>query len=401
MANRINPMTITSMEISKLGRFEILSELGKGAMGLVYKAYDPLLDRTVAIKTLNLSRDKKEAADYEARFYQEAKAAGGLNHPNIVTVYDIGNNDNIAYMAMEHLEGKELRDLMVPGKPLPVKQVIDIATQVCDGLAFAHDHHVVHRDIKPANIMLLHNGLVKITDFGVARRRTSEHQSGAGIVLGSPRYMSPEQILGKRADHCSDIFSLGVVLYEMLTGVSPFTGENLNAMMFQIINLVPPPPQLTNPDVPEMLNYIVAKALAKSLDARYPNVKVMANDLRECDRLMQAGSTGIAAGLRMIKLIPQKIAHSLIDPDIGSELTSTPSPKSRHGDAAAEEASASARAQALRDHRLGEDTVDNMEPFVAQPARSPHSLQWKNREKFLLGVSVILALIVVAILFFA
>ena len=269
------------MEPRTLGRYELLAELGKGAMGVVYRANDPLLDRQVAIKTVNMSFDPEEMAEYEGRFYQEAKAAGSLNHPNIVTIYDIGKSGNIAYMAMEFLQGEELRNLMSTGQPQAAARAVEISAQVAEGLAYAHQHGVVHRDIKPANVMLAVTGLAKITDFGIARMRSAEVKTQTGIVLGSPRYMSPEQVAGKRAEPRSDIFSLGVILYEMLTGKPPFTGEDVTSVMFQIMNLVPPPPSSINTRVPEILDFIVAKAIAKSLDDRYASAEEFAKDLRE------------------------------------------------------------------------------------------------------------------------
>ena len=201
---------VSTQEITQqLGRYELLSELGQGAMGVVYKARDPVLDRVVAVKTINLTLPKDELSEYEARFYQEARAAGGLNHPNIVTIYDIGKSERVAYMAMEFLEGEELRSVLSAREPLPVELALDVAAQVADGLAYAHDRHIVHRDIKPANIMVVRDGLVKITDFGIARMRTNEVKTMTGMILGSPKYMSPEQVAGKRADHRSDLFSLG------------------------------------------------------------------------------------------------------------------------------------------------------------------------------------------------
>jgi serine/threonine-protein kinase len=269
------------MEPRTLGRYELLAELGKGAMGVVYRANDPLLDRLVAIKTVSMSLDPQEMAEYEGRFYQEAKAAGSLNHPNIVTIYDVGKSGNLAYMAMEFLQGDELRSLLGTGQPLPVARAVDIAAQVAEGLAYAHQHGVVHRDVKPANIMLSATGLAKITDFGIARMRSAEVKTQTGIVLGSPRYMSPEQVAGKRAEPRSDIFSLGVILYEMLTGRPPFTGEDVTSVMFQIMNLVPPPPSSINARVPEVLDFIIAKAIAKALDDRYASADELAKDLRE------------------------------------------------------------------------------------------------------------------------
>lgn len=267
--------------ISTLGRYELFAELGQGAMGTVYKARDPLLGRIVAIKTVNLSLPKDEVAEYEARFYQEAKAAGQLSHRNIVTIYDIGKSESLAYMAMEFLQGKELREILGSREPIPLEKALDIAAQVGDGLQYAHEHHVVHRDIKPGNIMVLDDGEVKITDFGIARMRNNEVKTMTGMILGSPKYMSPEQVAGKRADTRSDIFSLGVVLYEMLTGTSPFVADNIHGVMYQTLNFNPPAPKTLNPELPDVLNFIVAKALAKNVDDRYQHSNDFANDLRE------------------------------------------------------------------------------------------------------------------------
>ncbi|HUW26756.1 MAG TPA: serine/threonine-protein kinase [Gallionella sp.] len=276
--------------ISQLGRYEVLGELGQGAMGIVYKAKDPLIDRVVAIKTINLGLALDEKEEYEGRFYQEAKAAGRLNHPNIVTVYDVGKSGDVAYIAMEFLQGRELRDIMNDEGSLPVEQVLDIVAQVAQGLAYAHEHEIVHRDVKPSNIMVVRDGHVKITDFGIARMASSAVRTQTGMVLGSPKYMSPEQVMGKEIDQRSDIFSLGVMLYEMLTGQAPFNGENVNAIMYQTLNAVPAPPNTLNPAVPEMANFIVAKALAKKLEDRYQSAKDFAVDLRACrDTLPRSG----------------------------------------------------------------------------------------------------------------
>lgn len=280
------------MEPAQLGRYVIQSELGRGAMGVVYKATDSVLERTVAVKTVNITLEREYAEKYEQRFYQEAKAAGGLNHPNIVTVHDVGKAGDVVYMAMEYIEGVELRTLIGEGRPLRVAQAVSIAAQVAEGLAFAHQRGVVHRDVKPANIMVVANGPVKITDFGIARMRGSGDLTQTGTLLGSPKYMSPEQVIGKRADQRSDIFSLGVILYEMLCGAAPFNGENVTALMYQIVNFVPPGPSSINNAVPELLDYILAKMLAKPLDQRYADAAELARDLRECERQLSAPPGG-------------------------------------------------------------------------------------------------------------
>ena len=282
----MNPTSITT-----LGRYEIIAELGQGAMGVVYKARDPMLDRVVAIKTINLTLPKEELAEYEARFYQEAKAAGGLSHRNIVTIHDIGRSDRVAYMAMEFLEGQELRRLMQSRVPIQVAHALDMGAQVAEGLQFAHDRQIIHRDIKPANIMVLNDGLVKITDFGIARMRSNEVKTVTGMILGSPKYMSPEQVSGKRADTRSDIFSLGVVLYEMLTGTSPFVADNIHGVMYQTMNFNPPAPRTLNPELPDVLNFIIAKALAKNLDDRYQTAKDLSHDLRQALSALSGEST--------------------------------------------------------------------------------------------------------------
>jgi len=287
-------VSAVTQTLTHLGRYEILAELGQGSMGVVYKARDPALDRVVAIKTINLNLPKDELAEYEARFYQEARAAGGLNHPNIVTIYDIGKSDRVAYMAMEFLEGEELRAILTAGQPLPIIQALDVALQVAEGLHYAHGRHIVHRDIKPANIMVVGDGLVKITDFGIARMRTNEVKTMTGMILGSPKYMSPEQVAGKRADHRADLFSLGVVLYEMVTGQTPFQGDSIHGIMYQILNSTPPAPSQRNPDLPEIVDLIVAKALNKNMEERYQSARDLVKDLQDCKEMLQGRATTAA-----------------------------------------------------------------------------------------------------------
>ena len=299
------------MQAPKLGRYVIQSEIGRGAMGVVYKATDSVLERTVAVKTVNMTLEQDGADKYEARFYQEARAAAALNHPNIVTVHDVGKSGEVIFMAMEYIEGVELRSLMGEGQRVAVPQAVAIAAQVAEGLAYAHQHGVVHRDIKPANIMVVPNGPAKITDFGIARRRAASELTQTGMLLGSPKYMSPEQVIGKRADQRSDIFSLGVILYEMICGMAPFNGENVTALMYQTVNFVPPPPGSVNTAVPEMLDFIVAKMLAKPVDERYQDAHEAARDLRECERQLNTSATTPPAHATSHGAVPvPQFAHS-------------------------------------------------------------------------------------------
>lgn len=287
---------------AQLGRYDVVAEIGRGAMGVVYRAVDPMLERTVAVKTINMALDPGEMEQYEKRFTIEARAAGGLNHPNIVIIYDIGRSGDLAYMAMEFLEGRELKEL-IAGNELTPDRSLDIVALVADGLGYAHAHEVVHRDVKPANIMILNDGRVKITDFGIARMRTADVRTQTGVVLGSPRYLSPEQVLGKRCDARADIFSLGVILYEMVTGQAPFNGIDVNSLMFQIVNFTPPPPSSINPALPAMLDLIIAKALAKNADERYAGIAEFAADLRVC-RQQGAATTAPLAPAAAPQMIP-------------------------------------------------------------------------------------------------
>lgn len=275
------------MAIEQLGRFKITGTLGQGAMGTVYRAHDPLIERTVAIKTVacaGLSKDETDA--FEQRFYREAKSAGRLNHPNIVTIHDVGRNESLAFIAMEYLDGQSLRELLDSGVVLPPERCVEMAADVADGLAFAHANGVVHRDIKPANIMVLANGSVKISDFGVALI-PSGSMTVEGTAFGSPKYMSPEQVTGQKVDGRSDIFSLGAVLYEMLTGRPPFDGEELTAVLYQVLHAAPPLPSSFNPELPRVLDRLIAKSMAKDPDKRYQSAMDLATDLRKCRRMLR------------------------------------------------------------------------------------------------------------------
>ncbi|HQT30455.1 MAG TPA: serine/threonine-protein kinase [Thiobacillus sp.] len=268
-----------------IGRYEVLAMLGQGAMGTVYKAVDPLIERTVALKTINLNLSKEERAEFEERFYREAKSAGRLSHANIVTIYDVGETDDIAYIAMEYLEGESLREVLDSGVVLPLEMISKIAARIASALSYAHENNVVHRDIKPANIMITSSRDVKIMDFGIAQIPTGS-RTQLGTVLGSPKYMAPEQVAGQPTDGKTDIFALGVVLYEMLTGATPFNGDNLSAIMYKILNEAPAPPSTLNPRVPAVFDRIVSRALAKRPQDRYQTAREFARDLRNQDAVL-------------------------------------------------------------------------------------------------------------------
>ncbi len=260
--------TLNRKKPAQIGRYRILGELGRGAMGIVYRAKDPALDRVVALKTIILSDDADGRKEYEKRFALEARAAGKLNHPNIVTTFDFGEEGDLAYLAMELLEGTDLRTRLKKG-PLAVAEAVDIAVQIADGLGFAHERGVVHRDVKPGNIMLLERGGAKIMDFGIARMRSDDFKTSTGMVVGTPRFMSPEQITGGSVDQRSDLFSLGAVFYEMLTGEMLFAGGDSAQIAHNVTTLDPEPPSRRNPQVSSLLDFIVARALKKDPEVRY------------------------------------------------------------------------------------------------------------------------------------
>jgi serine/threonine-protein kinase len=272
------------VEKPMLGRYQVEKELGKGAMGVVYQGKDPKIGRVVAIKTMALAQEfeAEELADVKARFFREAETAGRLNHPNIVTIFDAGEEHDLAYIAMEFLKGRDLVPYTKPGALLPVDKVVSIAARVADALGYAHRQNVVHRDVKPANVMYEpESDTVKVTDFGIARI-TDSSKTKTGMVLGTPSYMSPEQLAGKKIDGRSDLFSLAVSLYQMLCGRLPFDGDSMAQLMFKIANEPAPDILQFNPKLAPALVAFLDRAMAKDADARFQTGDEFAQALRAC-----------------------------------------------------------------------------------------------------------------------
>jgi serine/threonine protein kinase len=271
----------------KLGRYQIIRELGRGAMGVVYKAYDPVIEREVAIKAIQLAfqvsgEEKKVFLD---RFFREAKAAGKLNHPNIVTIYDVDEDKETGtpFIVMEFLEGTTLQEIVASGMLLPLEDVNGIIIQLADALNYAHSQGVVHRDVKVGNILILQGMKSKIMDFGIARMDSSD-LTRSGQFIGTPNYMSPEQVDGKTpVDGRSDLFSLGVIFYLLLTGERPFSGDSFTAISYKIVHVDPIPPRTINPVVPEPYNKILSRVLAKEPEKRYQTGMELISDLRKLE----------------------------------------------------------------------------------------------------------------------
>ncbi len=270
-----------------LGRYEIIRQLGKGAMGVVYLGQDPRINRTTAIKTFRLTEglNAEQASRMKEQFFREAESAGTLSHPHIVTIYDAGEEQELAYIAMEYLEGTSFETFVSKNSMLSIRKVILYAADIAAALDYAHQKGVIHRDIKPANVMLLKNDTVKITDFGIARINAAS-QTQTGVVKGTPSYMSPEQFSGKKADGRSDIFSLGAMIFQLLTGELPFVGDSLPALMHHIMNEPHANPKTINPKIPEALVLIVNKALEKDVEKRYQRAGQMSDHLRKLNEMI-------------------------------------------------------------------------------------------------------------------
>jgi len=274
---RVNRVTT----LIKAGRYDLREELGRGAMGVVYHGFDPVIGRDVAVKTLRLSEAGTGLSRDEliGRFQTEARAAGLLTHPNIVVVFDAGEEDGLFYITMEYVVGRSLQTMIDSHQPFPVPRVLKLMEQVCSALDFAHQHNVVHRDIKPANLMLTADDAVKITDFGTAKILQFGTAQTAH-VMGTPSYMSPEQVKGKPVDGRSDIFSLGVILYEMMTGEKPFPGQNITTVIYKIINEEPVPPRSLDSSIHPGLSAVISRALAKDPAARYQSCHELLSALK-------------------------------------------------------------------------------------------------------------------------
>ena len=277
MENSANP------ETRRFGRYEIDSEIGRGAMGIVYKARDPQIDRWVALKTIPLHSQQTEMVEeFRKRFLNEAQAVGRLHHPGIVAVYDVGEDEqhHDPYIVLEYVAGEALNKLLSRDRRLSLARALQLAEEIAEALDYAHLQGVVHRDIKPGNILLTPEGHAKLADFGIAKMDLS-HTTLPGKVLGTPAYMAPEQLEGGKTDGRSDLFSLGVILYAMVTGRSPFRGDNSSAVCHKVVNLNPPPPSAVNVDLPKELDPVVARALAKKPSKRYERGAEFAEAIRQ------------------------------------------------------------------------------------------------------------------------
>jgi serine/threonine protein kinase len=291
---------VTRNPPTTLGRYRIEAQIGRGSMGAVYLGHDPQIGRQVAIKTLALSREFSgdKLVEARARFFREAETAGRLQHPDIVTIFDAGEAQDLAYIAMEFIKGHDLQMHALPNRLLPLPQALEIVARVADALAYAHSQGVVHRDIKPANVMIdTDAGLVKVMDFGVARI-TDASRTRTGLVLGTPSYMSPEQMAGRSVDGRSDLYSLGVMLFQLLTGHLPHTGDSMARLMFQIANEPAPDVRSLRPELPEALANVVALAVEKRPEVRYADGRQMAADLRAVAAQLEAARPPADAGPR-------------------------------------------------------------------------------------------------------
>jgi serine/threonine protein kinase len=272
--------------MEKIGKYQIIDILGKGAMGIVYRALDPDIDREVAIKTIrfDLISEESERNELMLRFVREAKAAGKMAHPNIITIFDVGKHEDMTYIVMQYIEGNSLQKFIASNKRFSSQEIVRLMLQLCDALDYAHRHGIVHRDIKPANILLNKDNKPHVVDFGIARVEMST-MTQTGATIGTPSYMSPEQVMGKKIDKRSDIFSLGAILYELVTGKRPFQGESITTVIYKIVNEEIPSPFLSQRGLSEDFEPIIQRALAKNPGNRYSSCAELAADLQTVSHL--------------------------------------------------------------------------------------------------------------------
>jgi len=288
----------------KIGKYEILDQIGVGGFGAVYRGRDPFIKRTVAVKTCQLNDE-----EIKSRFFREAELAGNLHHRNITTIYDFGVENGIPYIVQEFLTGEDLDKIIKRADKLPASRKVEILMAIADGLGYAHQHSIIHRDIKPANIRVLADGSVKIMDFGIAKSLETESSlTQTGITLGTSAYLAPEQIRGEPLDQRTDMFALGILAYELLSYRKPFRGEHLSTVLYKILNENPEPLEVVNPEIPPELSSVVARAMEKSIDQRYPNMEALRQDLQGIYRHLSGVSARFGPALRPTRT-------EIVDPD--------------------------------------------------------------------------------------